>query len=430
MGYLFTSESVSEGHPDKVADQISDAILDELLAYDPKSKVACETLVTTGQVVLAGEVKSEAYVDLQSIARDVIKKIGYTKGEYMFESNSCGILTAIDEQSSDINQGVERENPMEQGAGDQGMMFGYATNETENYMPLSLDLSHRILEELATIRKEGKVMTYLRPDSKSQVTIEYNDENKPIRIDTIVVSTQHDDFIKPKEDTREAQLEADKKMLAIIKEDIIQILMPRVIKSIHHEDVLKLFNDEITYHVNPTGKFVIGGPHGDTGLTGRKIIVDTYGGKGGHGGGAFSGKDPSKVDRSAAYAARHIARNMVAAGVADEMLVQLSYAIGIAEPISIYVDTYGKSRVNMSDSTIANKIGELFDLRPKAIEDRLKLRNPIYSETAAYGHMGRTPRIVQKHFCSRYQEPKTMEVELFTWEKEDYVDKIKQAFNL
>ena len=430
MGYLFTSESVSEGHPDKVADQISDAILDELLAYDPNSKVACETLVTTGQVVLAGEVKSEAYVDLQSIARNVIKEIGYTKGEYMFESNSCGILTAIDEQSSDINQGVERENPMDQGAGDQGMMFGYATNETENYMPLSLDLSHRILIELAAIRKEGKEMTYLRPDSKSQVTIEYNNENKPIRIDTIVVSTQHDDFIKPKVDTKEAQLEADKKMLAIIKNDIITVLMPRVIASIHHEDVLKLFNDQITYHVNPTGKFVIGGPHGDTGLTGRKIIVDTYGGKGGHGGGAFSGKDPSKVDRSAAYAARHIARNMVAAGVADEMLVQLSYAIGIAEPISIYVDTYGKARVPISDQEIATRIGEIFDLRPKAIEDRLKLRNPIYSETAAYGHMGRTPRTVQKTFTCRYQESITKTVELFTWEKEDYVDKIKETFNL
>lgn len=430
MGYLFTSESVSEGHPDKVADQISDAILDELLAYDPNSKVACETLVTTGQVVLAGEVKSKAYVDLQEITRDVIKKIGYTKGEYMFESNSCGILTAIHEQSADINRGVEREDPMEQGAGDQGMMFGYATNETENYMPLSLDLSHRILVELAAIRKEGKVMTYLRPDSKSQVTIEYNEENKPVRIDTIVVSTQHDDFIKPDNDSVEAQLEADRKMLDIIKNDVITILMPRVINSIHHEDVLKLFNDHIIYHVNPTGKFVIGGPHGDTGLTGRKIIVDTYGGKGAHGGGAFSGKDPSKVDRSAAYAARHIAKNMVAAGVAEEMLVQLSYAIGIAEPINIFVDTYGHANVNMTDAEIADKIKVLFDLRPKAIENNLKLRNPIYSETAAYGHMGRDSKVITKEFHSRYQESKTLVVELFTWEKLDCVDKIKEAFNL
>jgi len=430
MGYLFTSESVSEGHPDKVADQISDAILDELLAYDPNSKVACETLVTTGQVVLAGEVKSKAYVDLQEITRDVIKKIGYTKGEYMFESNSCGVLTAIHEQSADINRGVEREDPMEQGAGDQGMMFGYATNETENYMPLSLDLSHRILVELAAIRKEGKVMTYLRPDSKSQVTIEYNEENKPVRIDTIVVSTQHDDFIKPDNDSVEAQLEADRKMLDIIKNDVITILMPRVINSIHHEDVLKLFNDHIIYHVNPTGKFVIGGPHGDTGLTGRKIIVDTYGGKGAHGGGAFSGKDPSKVDRSAAYAARHIAKNMVAAGVAEEMLVQLSYAIGIAEPINIFVDTYGHVNVNMTDAEIADKIKVLFDLRPKAIENNLKLRNPIYSETAAYGHMGRDSKVITKEFHSRYQESKTLVVELFTWEKLDCVDKIKEAFNL
>ncbi|EGJ70585.1 S-adenosylmethionine synthase [Bacteroides coprosuis DSM 18011] len=430
MGYLFTSESVSEGHPDKVADQISDAILDELLAYDPNSKVACETLVTTGQVVLAGEVKSKAYVDLQEITRDVIKKIGYTKGEYMFESNSCGVLTAIHEQSADINRGVEREDPMEQGAGDQGMMFGYATNETENYMPLSLDLSHRILVELAAIRKEGKVMTYLRPDSKSQVTIEYNEENKPVRIDTIVVSTQHDDFIKPDNDSVEAQLEADRKMLDIIKNDVITILMPRVINSIHHEDVLKLFNDHIIYHVNPTGKFVIGGPHGDTGLTGRKIIVDTYGGKGAHGGGAFSGKDPSKVDRSAAYAARHIAKNMVAAGVAEEMLVQLSYAIGIAEPINIFVDTYGHANVNMTDAEIADKIKVLFDLRPKAIENNLKLRNPIYSETAAYGHMGRDSKVITKEFHSRYQESKTLVVELFTWEKLDCVDKIKEAFNL
>lgn len=430
MGYLFTSESVSEGHPDKVADQISDTILDELLAYDPSSKVACETLVTTGQVVLAGEVKSKAYVDLQEVTRKTIREIGYTKGEYMFESNSCGILSAIHEQSADINRGVERENPMDQGAGDQGMMFGYATNETENYMPLSLDLSHRILIELAKIRKEGKLMTYLRPDSKSQVTIEYNDDNKPVRIDTIVVSTQHDDFIKPIDNTPEAQLKADEEMLETIKNDVLNILMPRVINDINHKDVLKLFNDKIIYHVNPTGKFVIGGPHGDSGLTGRKIIVDTYGGKGAHGGGAFSGKDPSKVDRSAAYATRHIAKNMVAAGVASEMLVQVSYAIGVAEPINIYVNTYGHANVNMSDADIAKKISEIFDLRPKAIEDRLKLRNPIYKETAAYGHMGRTPITVTKRFESKYREHKEIEVELFTWEKEDYVETIKKAFNL
>lgn len=430
MGYLFTSESVSEGHPDKVADQISDTILDELLAYDPSSKVACETLVTTGQVVLAGEVKSKAYVDLQEVTRKTIREIGYTKGEYMFESNSCGILSAIHEQSADINRGVERENPMDQGAGDQGMMFGYATNETENYMPLSLDLSHRILIELAKIRKEGKLMTYLRPDSKSQVTIEYNDDNKPVRIDTIVVSTQHDDFIKPINNTPEAQLKADEEMLETIKNDVLNILMPRVINDINHKDVLKLFNDKIIYHVNPTGKFVIGGPHGDSGLTGRKIIVDTYGGKGAHGGGAFSGKDPSKVDRSAAYATRHIAKNMVAAGVASEMLVQVSYAIGVAEPINIYVNTYGHANVNMSDADIAKKISEIFDLRPKAIEDRLKLRNPIYKETAAYGHMGRTPITVTKRFESKYREHKEIEVELFTWEKEDYVETIKKAFNL
>lgn len=430
MGYLFTSESVSEGHPDKVADQISDTILDELLAYDPSSKVACETLVTTGQVVLAGEVKSKAYVDLQEVTRKTIREIGYTKGEYMFESNSCGILSAIHEQSADINRGVERENPMDQGAGDQGMMFGYATNETENYMPLSLDLSHRILIELAKIRKEGKLMTYLRPDSKSQVTIEYNDDNKPVRIDTIVVSTQHDDFIKPIDNTPEAQLKADEEMLETIKNDVLNILMPRVINDINHKDVLKLFNDKIIYHVNPTGKFVIGGPHGDSGLTGRKIIVDTYGGKGAHGGGAFSGKDPSKVDRSAAYATRHIAKNMVAAGVASEMLVQVSYAIGVAEPINIYVNTYGHANVSMSDADIAKKISEIFDLRPKAIEDRLKLRNPIYKETAAYGHMGRKPITVTKRFESKYREHKEIEVELFTWEKEDYVETIKKAFNL
>lgn len=430
MGYLFTSESVSEGHPDKVADQISDAVLDELLAYDPNSKVACETLVTTGQVVLAGEVKSQAYVDLQETARRVIKRIGYTKGEYMFESNSCGVFSAIHEQSADINRGVERENPMDQGAGDQGMMFGYATNETENYMPLSLDLAHNILLELAEIRREGKEMTYLRPDAKSQVTIEYNDNGCPVRIDTIVVSTQHDEFVLPKENTPEAQQKADEEMLAQIRKDVIEILMPRVVAGIHNEKVLALFNENITYHVNPTGKFVIGGPHGDTGLTGRKIIVDTYGGKGAHGGGAFSGKDPSKVDRSAAYAARHIAKNLVAAGVSDEVLVQVSYAIGVARPINIYVNTYGRSHVAMSDGEIARKIDEIFDMRPKAIEERLKLRNPIYSETASYGHMGRQPQIVTKTFSSRYQEEKKIEVELFTWEKLDYVEKIKEAFGL
>ena len=430
MGYLFTSESVSEGHPDKVADQISDAILDKLLAYDPDSKVACETLVTTGQVVLAGEVKTKAYIDMPLVARQVIKRIGYTKGEYMFESNSCGVLSAIHEQSPDINRGVEREDPMNQGAGDQGMMFGYATNETENYMPLSLDLSHRILRVLAEIRREGKVMNYLRPDAKSQVTIEYDDNGKPVRIDTIVVSTQHDEFILPTDNSEEAQLNADKEMLAIIRNDVEQVLMPRVIDTIQAEHVKKLFNSDIIYHVNPTGKFVIGGPHGDTGLTGRKIIVDTYGGKGAHGGGAFSGKDPSKVDRSAAYAARHIAKNLVAAGVADEVLVQVSYAIGVAEPVSIYVNTYGRSHVQMTDGEIANKVKELFDLRPKAIENRLKLRNPIYEETAAYGHMGREPQVVTKHFRSIYEGDKDVEVELFTWEKLDYVDIVKTAFGL
>ena len=428
MGYLFTSESVSEGHPDKVADQISDAVLDELLAFDPSSKVACETMVTTGQVIIAGEVKSQAYVDLQEVARRTIQRIGYTKAEYKFEAESCGVLSVIHEQSADINRGVEREDPMNQGAGDQGMMFGYATNETENFMPLSLDLAHNILLVLAEIRKEGKEMTYLRPDAKSQVTIEYDDQGKPVRVDTIVVSTQHDDFIQPSATLSEE--EADHQMLAQIRKDVIEILMPRVIAGIHNPEILKLFNDQIKYHVNPTGKFVIGGPHGDTGLTGRKIIVDTYGGKGAHGGGAFSGKDPSKVDRSAAYAARHIAKNMVAAGVADEMLVQISYAIGVAEPINIYVNTYGKSRVNMSDGEIAQAVGKLFDLRPKAIEERLKLRNPIYEETAAYGHMGRKPQTVTKTFQSRYMEPKTVEVELFTWEKLDYVDKIKKEFNL
>lgn len=427
MGYLFTSESVSEGHPDKVADQISDAVLDELLAFDPNSKVACETLVTTGQVVVAGEVKSEAYVDLQEIARRTIRRIGYTKAEYKFEAESCGVFSAIHEQSADINRGVERQDPMEQGAGDQGMMFGYATNETENYMPLSLDLSHKILRVLAEIRREGKEMTYLRPDAKSQVTIEYDDNGKPVRVDTIVVSTQHDEFIQPTDGKQE---EADRKMLDKIRQDVITILMPRVIAEIHDPAILRLFDEHITYHVNPTGKFVIGGPHGDTGLTGRKIIVDTYGGKGAHGGGAFSGKDPSKVDRSAAYAARHIAKNMVAAGVADEMLVQISYAIGVARPVNIYVNTYGRSHVSLSDGEIAQKIDALFDLRPKAIEDRLKLRNPIYEETAAYGHMGRQPQTVTKEFRSRYMPTKTLEVELFTWEKLDYVAQIKEAFGL
>ena len=418
MAYLFTSESVSEGHPDKVADQISDAVLDKLLAFDPDSKVACETLVTTGQVVLAGEVKSHAYVDLQRIAREVINRIGYTKSEYMFEGNSCGVLSAIHEQSEDINRGVDRANRAEQGAGDQGMMFGYATNETENFMPLSLDLAHRLLVTLAEIRREGREMPYLRPDAKSQVTIEYSDEGLPLRIDTIVLSTQHDEF-----DTDEA-------MLRRIRHDVEHILIPRVRESIRDERVRALFDGKITYHVNPTGKFVIGGPHGDTGLTGRKIIVDTYGGKGAHGGGAFSGKDPSKVDRSAAYAARHIAKNMVAAGVADEMLVQLSYAIGVAKPVSIYVNTYGRSHVAMTDGEIASRIEEIFTLRPYDIEQRLKLRNPIYEETAAYGHMGREPRVVKKRFESLYRETKEMEVELFTWEKLDYVDRIRQAFNL
>lgn len=427
MGYLFTSESVSEGHPDKVADQISDAVLDELLAFDKDSKVACETMVTTGQVIVAGEVKSKAYVDLQEIARRTIRRIGYTKAEYKFEAESCGVLSAIHEQSADINRGVEREDPMNQGAGDQGMMFGYATKETENYMPLSLDLAHKILQVLADIRREGKEMTYLRPDAKSQVTIEYDDQGIPVRVDTIVVSTQHDDFVKAHDGD---QRRADEQMLGIIRNDVINILMPRVIAGIHNPEVLRLFDDHIKYHVNPTGKFVIGGPHGDTGLTGRKIIVDTYGGKGAHGGGAFSGKDPSKVDRSAAYAARHIAKNMVAAGVADEMLVQVSYAIGVAKPINIYVNTYGRSNVSMPDGEIAKVIDRLFDLRPKAIEERLKLRTPIYEETAAYGHMGREPKKVVKTFHSRYMPPRSMEVELFTWEKLDYVDTIRQAFQL
>lgn len=425
MGYLFTSESVSEGHPDKVADQISDAVLDHLLAFDPQSKVACETLVTTGQVILAGEVKSQAYVDLPEIARKTIRRIGYTKGEYMFEANSCGVLSAIHEQSPDINRGVERDDPMSQGAGDQGMMFGYATNETENYMPLALDLAHRILRVLADIRREGIVMTYLRPDAKSQVTIEYGDDHRPRRVDTIVISTQHDEFILPVDGD---QQRADQEMLSQIRRDVKEILMPRVVESIQSEEVRALFDDHIIYHVNPTGKFVIGGPHGDTGLTGRKIIVDTYGGKGAHGGGAFSGKDPSKVDRSAAYAARHIAKNMVAAGIADEMLVQLSYAIGVAEPVSIFVDTYGTSHVQMSDGEIARRIRNLFDLRPRAIEDRLKLRAPIYEETAAYGHMGRKPLLMTKTFFSPYSKPVTINVELFTWEKLDYVERIKEAF--
>ena len=431
MGYLFTSESVSEGHPDKVADQISDAILDNLLAYDPTSKVACETLVTTGQVVLAGEVKSNTYIDLQEVARQTIERIGYTKAEYQFDSKSCGVFSAIHEQSEDINRGVEREVPSEQGAGDQGIMFGYATNETSNYMPLPLELSHHILRTLAAIRREGKQMTYLRPDSKSQVTVEYSDDGKPLRIDTIVVSTQHDEFISPVDDSDESQAAADKAMQAQIQKDVQEILIPRVVSEIDSESVKSLFNLGVRkYHVNPTGKFVIGGPHGDTGLTGRKIIVDTYGGKGAHGGGAFSGKDPSKVDRSAAYAARHIAKNMVAAGVADEMLVQLSYAIGVADPVSIYVNTYGKSHVNMSDSEIADKIKLLFTLKPKEIEDRLKLRYPIYSETAAYGHFGQANLVVTKEFRNHYQGDKSMEVELFTWEKLDCVDRIRESFGL
>nr|WP_302961094.1 methionine adenosyltransferase [uncultured Prevotella sp.] len=424
MSYLFTSESVSEGHPDKVSDQISDALLDQFLAYDTKAHCAIETFCTTGQVVIMGEVRSEEYVDLQTIARKTIKKIGYTKSEYQFDGDSCGVLTAIHEQSDDINRGVSREEDFDQGAGDQGMMFGYATNETDNYMPVSLDLAQLIMRTLADIRREGKVMTYLRPDSKSQVTVEYSDDNIPQRIDTIVVSTQHDDFIKNADGT-----DNDEAMLQKIREDVINILIPRV-KEQTGEKVLRLFNGDIKYFVNPTGKFVIGGPHGDTGLTGRKIIVDTYGGKGAHGGGAFSGKDSSKVDRSAAYATRHIAKNMVAAGVADEMLVQVSYAIGVAEPVSVYVNTYGRSHVEMSDGEIAKKICEMFDLRPKAIEQQLKLRQPMYLETAAYGHMGRKPETVKKTFTSRYHETKTIDVELFTWEKLDLVDKIKKEFGL
>ncbi|MET3045311.1 MULTISPECIES: methionine adenosyltransferase [Flavobacterium] len=424
MAYLFTSESVSEGHPDKVADQISDALIDNFLAFDPTSKVACETLVTTGQVILAGEVKSKTYLDVQNIAREVIKKIGYTKSEYMFEANSCGVLSAIHEQSDDINRGVDRitaEADFEtkanaQGAGDQGIMFGYATNETEDFMPLALDLSHKLLQELAELRRENSAITYLRPDAKSQVTLEYNDNNKPVRIDAIVISTQHDDFAEETE------------MLAKIKKDIIEILIPRIITK--YPQYAHLFNDKIEYHINPTGKFVIGGPHGDTGLTGRKIIVDTYGGKGAHGGGAFSGKDPSKVDRSAAYATRHIAKNLVAAGVADEVLVQVSYAIGVAKPCNVYINTYGTAKNGLTDVQISEKVNELFDLRPYAIEQRLKLRTPIYSETAAYGHMGRKNEIITKRFTSPTGEIKEVEVELFTWEKLDFVDKIKTAFNL
>jgi S-adenosylmethionine synthetase len=416
MSYLFTSESVSEGHPDKIADQISDALIDNFLAFDPESKVACETLVTTGQVILAGEVKSKTYLDVQQIARDVIKKIGYTKSEYMFEANSCGILSAIHEQSEDINQGVDRTTKEEQGAGDQGMMFGYATNETEDYMPLALDLAHKLLQELAILRRENNEISYLRPDAKSQVTLEYDDYNKPIRIDAIVISTQHDDF------------DEEGAMLKKIKQDLVDILIPRIIAK--YPKYAHLFNAQIQYHINPTGKFVIGGPHGDTGLTGRKIIVDTYGGKGAHGGGAFSGKDPSKVDRSAAYATRHIAKNLVAAGVADEILVQVSYAIGVAKPMGLYINTYGTSKLNKTDGEIAKIVETIFDLRPYFIEQRLKLRNPIYSETAAYGHMGRKPETVTKTFRTPNGEEKVVTVELFTWEKLDYVDEVKTAFGL
>ncbi|PRX57824.1 methionine adenosyltransferase [Flagellimonas meridianipacifica] len=417
MPYLFTSESVSEGHPDKIADQISDSLLDNFLAFDPESKVACETLVTTGQVVLAGEVKSNTYLDVQHIARDVINKIGYTKGEYQFSGDSCGVISLIHEQSQDINQGVDRGNKEEQGAGDQGMMFGYATKETENYMPLALDISHKILQVLADMRKDGKEISYLRPDAKAQVTIEYSDDNVPQRIDTIVVSTQHDEF------------DSDEKMLEQIKKDIIEVVIPKV-KALLPSEIQDLFTDGITYHINPTGKFVIGGPHGDAGLTGRKIIVDTYGGKGAHGGGAFSGKDPSKVDRSAAYAARHVAKNLVAAGVANEILVQVSYAIGVVEPTSLFVDTYGTANVDMNDGEIAKKASELFDMRPFAIEERLKLRNPMYLETAAYGHMGKTPRTVTKVFESPYNGKVEKEIELFTWEKLDMIQEVKAAFDL
>ena len=434
MAYLFSSESVSEGHPDKVADQISDALLDQFLAYDEKARCAIESFVTTGQVVIMGEVSSDVYIDLETIARKTINKIGYTKSEYKFDGDSCGVLSAIHEQSGDINRGVDKKlsdkdkTDDDQGAGDQGMMFGYAVNETENYMPVSLELAHRLVYELAQIRKEGKEMTYLRPDAKSQVTIEYSEEGVPQKVHTIVVSTQHDDFIKPADSSDEAQKVADEQMVARIKEDVQNILIPRVKSKIESEKVLALFNDDIIYHVNPTGKFVIGGPHGDTGLTGRKIIVDTYGGKGAHGGGAFSGKDSSKVDRSAAYAARYIAKNMVAAGVADEMLVQISYAIGIKEPINIFVNTYGKSHVNMTDAEIADKIKAMFKLTPKEIERKLKLRQPMYLETAAYGHMGRKNEVVKKTFTSRYHEEKTIDVELFTWEKLDQVERIRREF--
>lgn len=429
MNYLFTSESVSEGHPDKVADQISDAIVDKLLAYDPQSKVACETLVTTGQVVIAGEVKSDVYIDLMDTTRRVINEIGYNKSEYKFDGESCGVLNAIHEQSADINRGVERENAEEQGAGDQGMMFGYACNETENYMPLTLDLAHAILRELSAIRREHQEMTYLRPDSKSQVTVEYDEHNHPVRVHTIVVSTQHDEFIAASDSSKAAQDKADSEMLDAIYNDVKTILLPRVIAKLP-EQIRAMFDDRLILHVNPTGKFVIGGPHGDTGLTGRKIIVDTYGGRGAHGGGAFSGKDPSKVDRSAAYAARHIAKNIVAAGVAEEALVQVAYAIGVAEPVSLCVNTNGTAKVSLTDAEISEQVSKIFDMRPAAIERRLKLRQPIYQETAAYGHMGRKPEVVEKTFYSKYNGNKTMTVELFTWEKLDYVDKVKEAFGL
>lgn len=428
MAYFFTSESVSEGHPDKIADQISDALIDNFLAFDADSKVACETLVTTGQVILAGEVKSNTYLDVQQIARDVIKKIGYTKSEYMFDANSCGILSAIHEQSADINQGVDKENKEEQGAGDQGIMFGYATTETEDFMPLALDLSHKLLQELAEIRRENSEITYLRPDAKSQVTLEYGDDNKPKRVVTIVLSTQHDDFVTPENNSLDAKKTAEETMQKQIKKDIISILIPRLLKK--YPQYQPYFNEDIVYHINPTGVFIIGGPHGDTGLTGRKIIVDTYGGKGAHGGGAFSGKDPSKVDRSAAYAARYLAKNLVAAGVAEELLIQVSYAIGVAEPMGVFVNTYGTSKVNLSDGEIAKKIQEIFDLRPYHIEKVLKLRKPIYSETAAYGHMGRKNEIVTKTFKNPNGEEKSLEVELFTWEKLDKVDLIKKMFNI
>lgn len=429
MNYLFTSESVSEGHPDKVADQISDAIVDKLLAYDPQSKVACETLVTTGQVVIAGEVKSDVYIDLMDTTRRVINEIGYNKSEYKFDGESCGVLNAIHEQSADINRGVERENAEEQGAGDQGMMFGYACNETENYMPLTLDLAHAILRELSAIRREHQEMTYLRPDSKSQVTVEYDEHNHPVRVHTIVVSTQHDEFIAASDSSKAAHDKADSEMLDAIYNDVKTILLPRVIAKLP-EQIRAMFDDRLILHVNPTGKFVIGGPHGDTGLTGRKIIVDTYGGRGAHGGGAFSGKDPSKVDRSAAYAARHIAKNIVAAGVAEEALVQVAYAIGVAEPVSLCVNTNGTAKVSLTDAEISERVSKIFDMRPAAIERRLKLRQPIYQETAAYGHMGRKPEMVEKTFYSKYNGDKTMTVELFTWEKLDYVDKVKEAFGL